>query len=71
MDGIDVSWGSHSPKDARACRHTGDGSFHISMCRYRFSTEQMSKPGTKSSLMERNSGDMLADGIESESGTKI
>ena len=36
----------------------------------RFSTERLSKPGTKSSLMEQNSGDMLADGIESESGMK-
>jgi len=68
MDGIDVSWGSFFPEDARACRHTGDGSFHTFI---RFSTERLSKPGTKSSLMERNSGDMLADGIESESGTKI
>ena len=36
----------------------------------RFSTERLSKPGTKSSLMEQNSGDMLADGIEARPGMK-
>jgi len=30
----------------------------------------MSKPGTKILIDGANSGDMLADGIESESGTK-
>lgn len=51
MDGIYVSWGSFFPKDARACRHTGDGSHFYAILHILLSNRER-----KSSMMEQIPG---------------
>ena len=71
MDGIDVSWGSHSPPKMH------EPVVILAMAPSTFLCAGIDSPQSrcpnrerKSSLMEQNSRDMLADGIESKPGTK-